>query len=139
MVLSRAARFVALSVALVSLAACSPTIRTPHLLHPGPASFQRYNAGQFDPYPPNDLAPPISGGRPIDMQTPRNEVTRARQHLAGERPLTAPGPVRVMTPIGAPATYPTTVPTIPTIPATSYPTTYPTPPPALPPISSPRY
>lgn len=139
MVLLRSARFLTVGAALASIAACSPTIRKPRLLHPGTASFQRYNAGQFDPYPPDDLAPAISGGRPIDMQMPRNEVTRARQQLAGERPLAAPGPVRILAPLGAPTTYPTTLPTIPTFPTTSYPTTYPTTPPALPPISSPRY
>ncbi len=64
---------------LASLSGCSPTIYKPTLLHPGPAPFQRNNALQFDPYPPNDMGPEIVGGRPKDFQKPPNEVTRARQ------------------------------------------------------------
>jgi hypothetical protein len=65
------------------LVACSSAVRKPRLLHPGPASFQRYNATQFDPYPQNDMAPEIVGGRPLDYQVPPNEVTRARQFTDG--------------------------------------------------------
>jgi hypothetical protein len=83
---------------------CSQTIRKPQLLHPGTAPFQRYNAEQFDPYPPDDLGPSISGGRPIDFGTPRNEVTRARQYRNGERPLNSPGPVPLFGPTTGPPT-----------------------------------
>lgn len=65
---------------LYSTLGCSPTIRRPQLYHPGPAGFQRQNATQFDPYPPNDVAPEIVGGRPRGYQKPPNEVERARQH-----------------------------------------------------------
>ncbi len=58
---------------------CSATVRKPQLLHPGPADYQRYNATQFDPYPPNDLGPAIVGGRPSGYEQPRPEVVRARQ------------------------------------------------------------
>ena len=64
---------------LLPLSACSSAVRKPQLLHPGPAPFQRQNATQFDPYPPNDLGPEIVGGRPIDFQKPPNEVERSRQ------------------------------------------------------------
>jgi len=64
---------------LLPLAGCSPTVRKPRLLHPGPAAYQRYNATQFDPYPLDDLGPPVDGGRPIDFDKPRSEVVRARQ------------------------------------------------------------
>lgn len=62
-----------------SLAGCSSAVRKPHLLDPGTAPYQRSNAVQFDPYPQNDVAPAIVGGRPRDYAIPPNEVTRARQ------------------------------------------------------------
>ena len=64
---------------LLPLTACSPTVMRPNWLHPGPANFQRNNATQFDPYPPNDVAPEIVGGRPREFQKPPNEVLRSRQ------------------------------------------------------------
>ena len=70
-----------LAFLLPMLTACSPTLRRPQLVGPGPAPLQRYNATQFDPYPPNDVAPPIVGGRPIDFMMPPNEVERGRQYL----------------------------------------------------------
>jgi len=73
---------------------CSPTVRKPRLYSPGPASYQQYQATQFDPYPPNDMAPPIVGGRPKDFQKPPDEVLRARQ----QRPV---GPWRA-TPLTGP-------------------------------------
>jgi hypothetical protein len=86
-------------IALATLPACSPTIRQPRLLHPGPASVQRYNAVQFDPYPQADMGPEIVGGRPIDYMTPVPEVERANQHRNGERPieLAAPGQPGLLT------------------------------------------
>lgn len=72
-------RLICCLLLLALTSACSPTIYKPTLLHPGPAPFQRNNAQQFDPYPPNDLGPEIVGGRPKDYQKPPNEVTRARQ------------------------------------------------------------
>ena len=64
---------------LLPLGACSPTVRRPQLLHPGPAWHQRANAEQYDPYSLNDVGPEIVGGRPRGFQKPPNEVTRARQ------------------------------------------------------------
>ncbi|NOY41154.1 MAG: membrane or secreted protein [Planctomycetes bacterium] len=70
---------IALFALLPMLAACSATVRKPRLLHPGPAGYQRNNATQFDPYPPDDMGPEIVGGRPPDFQKPPPEVIRARQ------------------------------------------------------------
>jgi len=75
----RSAATVAIILCVLSLAACSPTLRRPQLLHPGPAGFQQDNALQFDPYPPNDIGPEIVGGRPRSFQKPPHEITRARQ------------------------------------------------------------
>jgi hypothetical protein len=72
-------RSLALAVALAPLGGCSPTIKKPRLLHPGPAPVQRYNATQFDPYPLPDMGPEIVGGRPIDYMVPVPEVERANQ------------------------------------------------------------
>jgi hypothetical protein len=109
-------RSLALAASLAPLAACSPTIRKPRLLHPGPAPIQQYNATQFDPYPPNDLGPKIVGGRPLDYAVPLNEVTRARQFQPN-------GPQSAM-PVLVPQT-PAYVPTLPpTAPATGPPVEY---------------
>jgi hypothetical protein len=69
---------------------CSPWVRKPRLHSPGPAPIQQYEATQFDPYPPNDLAPEIVGGRPKDYAKPIDEVRRARQHNP-RIPATKPG------------------------------------------------
>lgn len=73
-------KLLALGAACVALTACSPYVRKPQLLHPGPAGYQRYNATQFDPYPQQDVGPEIVGGRPPDFAVPPNEVERAYQH-----------------------------------------------------------
>ena len=77
---------------------CSPTIRKPQLFHPGPIGYQRNNAEQFDPFPPNDVAPPIVGGRPKDFQKPPNEVIRSRQQLPLGPWRASPTPVPVLAP-----------------------------------------
>ena len=48
----------------------------PRLAGPGPASYQRALAEQFDPYPENESAPPVVGGRPRDFQHPIPETQR---------------------------------------------------------------
>ncbi len=68
-------------ILLAELTACSPTIRWPRLASPGTAPFQRHNAEQFDPYPQNDMAPAIVGGRPPDYMVPINQVERSRQGM----------------------------------------------------------
>jgi hypothetical protein len=60
-------------------------IRFPDLAHPGPTALQRAEAIQHDPYPLNDIAPEIVGGRPLSYQQPLNEVERAR--LVPTRPV----------------------------------------------------
>jgi hypothetical protein len=47
-------------------------------LHPGPAAYQQSQAERFDPYPENELGPPIVGSRPREYQKPPAEPTRAR-------------------------------------------------------------
>jgi hypothetical protein len=83
--------------ALVMAIGCSPTIRWPNLLHPGTAQQQRAEALVHDPYPLDDVGPPIVGGRPPGYQQPVPEVVRARQFVnslpgAGRVPVYAPAP-----------------------------------------------
>jgi len=102
---SRTVAAVLVCLATLPLAACSSALVKPQLAHPGPAKFQRDNALQFDPYPPNDMGPEIDGGRPRGFLTPPNEITRARQYslLAPRR-----NPAPVLPPV------------VPTIPAPLY-------------------
>jgi hypothetical protein len=114
-------RLLAVVAAVAPLAACSPTIKQPRLLHPGPAPVQRYTATQFDPYPLPDLGPEIVGGRPPDYLVPVPEVKRANQfreqHPAPSLPVLVP-----QVPVGAPVI--TTTPDFPpagtTIPPVEY-------------------
>jgi len=71
---------------------CSPDVRKPRLIGPGPAWYQRANAEQFDPYPQNDMGPEIVGGRPLDFQKPPDEVVRARQESERVRNVWQQGP-----------------------------------------------
>jgi hypothetical protein len=99
-------RLFALAVACAPLTACSSAVRKPQLLHPGPASFQRYNATQFDPYPQNDMGPEMVGARPPDYTLPPDEVKRSRQFLSGAagsaQQLPAAVPTLPAAPIAAP-------------------------------------
>lgn len=120
---------VILAFGLLTLPACSQTIRKPRLASPGTAPIQRYNATQFDPYPQTDMGPEIVGGRPPDFAVPVPEVERARQFRRGEHTIATQGPpagVFVPTypqtpsglppaspPIGAPTYPPATLPTYP--------------------------
>jgi hypothetical protein len=102
------AKALVLVTACAPLAACSPTIRWPRLVGPGPAPYQRAAAEQIDPYPINDMGPPIVGGRPREFDKPRDEVRRSRQFLdsvgarAAGMPPTAPIPFGPPVPIGQP-------------------------------------
>jgi len=50
----------------------------PRSAGPGPASYQRTLAEQFDPYPENEPGPPIVGARPRDYQKPIPETPRVQ-------------------------------------------------------------
>jgi len=63
---------------LVAGVGCSPAVRLPSLLPPGPAQFQRQNALLFDPYPLKDVGPEIEGGRPLSYNQPMSEVRQAQ-------------------------------------------------------------
>lgn len=68
----------AVGVSLCLAMGCGPQVRKPNFLHPGNAAQQRWDAIYHDPYPLNDVAPEIVGGRPRGYQNPVPEVLRAQ-------------------------------------------------------------
>ena len=99
--LSQRIRLCLVASGALLLAGC-PTIRTPDLLHPGPAGYQRANALQWDPYPLDDVAPPVDGGRPREYARPIPEVTRG-QAFTPKRPVLQPIPWPTLTVPSLPA------------------------------------
>jgi len=119
----------------VTLTGC-PTIRTPQLANPGPAGYQRYNALQFDPYPLDDVAPPVAGARPQEYARPIPEVKRGQAFT----PKRLKPPAVISSPFAAPAspviTAPPALPTTTTgMPVTTVPTAAPLVAPAAPPAT----
>ncbi len=43
---------------------------------PGPSQYQRDRATYNDPYPDNDIGPPVVGGRPRDFEQQQPEPAR---------------------------------------------------------------
>jgi hypothetical protein len=70
------------------LAGC-PRIRMPDFYHPGSAGQQRAAALQFDPYPLDDVAPPVAGTRPREYDRPIPEVKRGQTYTP-KRPTLQP-------------------------------------------------
>ena len=96
-----------LLVPLLLVLGCSPAVRKPRLIGPGPAQYQRAVAQDFDPYPLNDLGPEIVGGRPREFQKPLNELSRSRLQLPfgptqPAQPVLPPQPVFVPQPVSPP-------------------------------------
>lgn len=78
-----------LAALLVCLAlGCSPYVRKPNWLHPGPLGPQRNDAILHDPYTLDDLGPAVVGGRPLEYAKPVPEVVRGR--LLAPAPTTVP-------------------------------------------------
>jgi len=69
---------IVLLVSPLTLVAGCGWIAPPTWFHPGPAPYQRQGAVDYDPYPLNDIGPPVVGGRPRGFQAPHSEVKRAR-------------------------------------------------------------
>lgn len=64
--------------AMIAATGCGPRFRVPNPFHPGATGPQRYDAVYHDPYPLDDIAPEIVGGRPREYQRPVPQVTRGR-------------------------------------------------------------
>ncbi len=65
------------AVLTLGYAGCN-SLAPPNWPHPGPAAYQQRLAEHFDPYPENEPAPAIIGGRPLEYEKPQAEVVRAR-------------------------------------------------------------
>lgn len=112
------------ALALATSTGCAGTAM-PNFSSPGSAGQQRRTALQFDPYPLDDVAPPVAGGRPREYARPIPEVQRGQAF--------APRPT-VMQPMQWPAWTQSIAPA----PATTYPAApYPsTPPVQMTPVQS---
>jgi hypothetical protein len=62
---------------LAALGGCRG-MATPDWSHPGSASVQQKRALRYDPYPENELGPPMTGTRPREYANPPPETSRAR-------------------------------------------------------------
>jgi hypothetical protein len=76
---------------------------TPNWRAPGNADQQQRRAERFDPYPDNNIAPAVAGGRPPGFEQPLPETDRARWTL-GQPQFTGRAAVQPM--IGGPAPNP---------------------------------
>lgn len=54
---------------------------------PGTIGEQRNRAVLYDPFPSNDLGPPIQGGRPLGFEQPRAEATHLQDSPFARRTL----------------------------------------------------
>jgi hypothetical protein len=66
-----------LGVALIASEVGCASIAPPRIFDPGSAKMKQDRAVYFDPYPDNDAAPALDGGRPRDYNKPPAEVKRA--------------------------------------------------------------
>ena len=73
-------------VALMLFAFAGCQTAHPSLAHPGPAKAQQNQAVRFDPYPENEIGPPMVGVRPPDYQNPISEPARARWQIGNQCP-----------------------------------------------------
>lgn len=66
-------QFALLSFVVVSSIGC---YLRPNWGPPGTIGAQRARANLHDPFPSNELGPPIQGGRPLGFEQPRSEATQ---------------------------------------------------------------
>ena len=82
-------------LSLIALSAVLPTccgcLAMPNLAHPGTEDHQQARAQVFEPYPENELGPPVVGARPREYQDPRAGSHFELQPRPGE-PILAPCP-----------------------------------------------
>jgi hypothetical protein len=72
-------RTAAIAAAIALASGCGGYVAVPDLFHPGPAGYQRARAIQHDPYPLDDVAEPVTGGRPREYERPVPAPERAVQ------------------------------------------------------------
>ncbi len=64
----------------------------PRLLHPGSEEYQQVRAERFDPYPLNDVGPPIVGGRPMAYDMPAPWAERVQNNETYQDRFRQPAP-----------------------------------------------
>jgi hypothetical protein len=111
-------RAAAIVVAIALASGCGGNVAVPDLFHPGPAGYQRARAIQHDPYPLDDVAEPVVGGRPREYERPVPEPERAVQFVQRPRPVgtVAPGTF-APAPLGSPQVVPLGAPPLTAAPA----------------------
>ena len=82
----------------------------PNLGPPGTIGMQRSRAVLHDPYPSDDLGPPVVGGRPKGFDRPQSEATNLQEvrgslYNATSTFQTSPGPA-IQQNFSAPPAYP---------------------------------
>ena len=67
---------IALTIMLPALPACTgpQALGLPNLAHPGTEEYQQTRAKVFEPYPDNEVGPPVVGARPREYQEPVPET-----------------------------------------------------------------
>lgn len=68
------------ALGLACLTGC-PSIRAPGFFQPGSAGQKRAEALQFDPYPLDDIGPPVAGGRPRSYARPLSQAAHANRYM----------------------------------------------------------
>lgn len=69
-------------LALLAAGGCA-SIARPDYGHPGPAELQQQRAAVYDPFPDNDGAPTVEGGRPPAYDAPPPDFIRSRNYQEG--------------------------------------------------------
>ncbi len=78
-------------------AGCADTA-FPRLLHPGSEEYQQVRAERFDPYPLNDVGPPIVGGRPMQYDVPSPWAERVQNDETYQEHFKQPAPAGLYKP-----------------------------------------
>ncbi|MEX2112956.1 MAG: hypothetical protein WD845_07205 [Pirellulales bacterium] len=73
-------------------------IAFPRLLHPGSEEYQQVRAERFDPYPLNDVGPPIVGGRPMAYDVPSPWAERVQNNETYQDRFRQPAPAGLYKP-----------------------------------------
>jgi hypothetical protein len=122
--------FVLMALGAATSCGCSGLLRNYDYFNPGDLRRQKSIAIAHDPYPLNDLGPPIVGGRPPGFDKPLSEVQRAQLFNPPRRALQ---PLPTLQPtVVSPAAVPGSAPLLP--PVQTVPAPYssgPAPPPAV--------
>ena len=74
----RIVNFVLIAVLTLAGSGCGNNLQWPRMRGPGSADYQQYQATIHDPYPEDDIGPPVEGGRPLGYENPYPQTERLR-------------------------------------------------------------